>query len=304
MGHRSSILDSPHVKKIDRAILAGDEALSDIARRYGLSYEATKRYAVRLRSRRGHTRPVADPDLSPDELFERGVGYPPEPHQRTIIEETRDTIVKKTRQTGCSTAAAIAAIYVARRKPGSTSAILSTSQNQSTIVTRRARHALWALGDELKSDTNSRIELANGSQILSLPGSARAARGWSLDLLVLDEAAYLDPDAVVAATPTTTSTDGRTIWMSTPKGPYGEFYEMWEAAEHDPDFARVDVHWEDIPFVNRKKVEAARRRLDPEAFAREYMGEFSLGMGLRPVTSKRLEELTLDKYADSEASPW
>lgn len=292
MARKSAILAHPKLPEINAAILAG-EPLVRIAERFDLpSYPVLKRWSVRLRSRGMPGGPVAVTSAS--EIFRLGVGHPPEAHQRAILEETRDTIVKKTRQTGCSTAAAIAAIDVAKRKPGSTSAILSVSQNQSTIVTRRARHALWALGEDLKSDTNSRLELANGSQIISLPGSARAARGWSLDLLVLDEAAYLPEDSIEAALPTTTATQGRTIWMSTPAGPHGMFYEMWNAAEHDPDTARVDVHWRDVPFVNRKKVEQARARMDPEAFAREYEGEFSLGMGLRPVTSQRLEDLTMN----------
>ena len=122
------------------------------------------------------------------ETFERASGHSPMAWQHSFLTETRDTLLVKGRQVGATECASVLAIHTARTKPGSTSAIISPSQRQSSEVTVRARLGLWNLGETLRQDSVSLLRLGNGSRIVSLPGSARGIRGYAADLVVLDEA--------------------------------------------------------------------------------------------------------------------
>jgi phage FluMu gp28-like protein len=84
-------------------------------------------------------------------------------------------------------------------------------------------------------DSASMLGLANGSRILSLPGTARSVRGWSARLLVIDEAAFVD-EATFTAARALVATGGRMVVQSTPADEFGPFHELVMA--DDPAWAR------------------------------------------------------------------
>jgi hypothetical protein len=66
-------------------------------------------------------------------------------------------------------------------------------------VLRKVREMVLKAGAELKTDNVFRLELANGSRVLALPGTHESIRGLTVDAwIVADEAAQLDP-AIMAA---------------------------------------------------------------------------------------------------------
>jgi hypothetical protein len=75
-----------------------------------------------------------------------------------------------------------------------------------------------------------RIELTNGSRVISLPGDESNIRGFSnVRLIVIDEAARV-PDALYfSVRPMLAVSQGRLIALSTPYGKRGFFHDEWVA---------------------------------------------------------------------------
>ena len=139
-----------------------------------------------------------------------------------------------------------------------------------------AEHPL--LGSSVTDETQHRVILSNGSEIRSVPASDSQIRGWTVDLLVVDEAAWLPADILLAAALPTTAArpDARVVLASTPwadSGPFWEFATNGEdpAHPHTKTFRwKLNDAWWIVPEV----VETARATLSPLQFRAEYEGEF------------------------------
>lgn len=258
----------------------------------GLPYDTAKRHI------RGHGRAPAAPSIPTAiiDTFERATSHAPMAWQREMLGETRDTLLVKGRQVGATEVASVLAIHVAMTRAGSTSAIISPSQRQSSEVTVRARLGLWALGQSLRQDSVSLLRLANGSRIISLPGSARGIRGYAADLVVLDEAAWISPETFTAARPLTAATGGRLIVQSTPGSPVGPFYDL---AKGLPDgWASFRVRSDEVPTISPEFLELSRREMAADLFAQEYLAEF----GHASVTSLFSPSQIDDLFAQKETA--
>jgi hypothetical protein len=225
------------------------------------------------------------------ELFIQTQGEEPLEWQEAYLRETRDTVVLKGRQVGASTSGSVIAIRRARYYPGSLVAIVSPSLKQSTEVKERAKSGLLAIGEHLVRDSSSVLELTNRSRILSLPGSAKSVRGWSADLLIIDEAAFLDEETFVAARATTAATGGRTIVQSTPMGPFGSFHDLWK--DPDPRWAKFRVRSDEVRTITPEFLARERATMTPEKYTQEYEADFT-NPGLGLIDPARLESLTGD----------
>lgn len=226
--------------------------------------------------------------IDPTYTFEQAFGVAPLTWQVPYLWEVRNAVILKGRQVGASTCAAALAIRIIRSQPKKLAAIVSPSMKQSTEVKLRAKNGLEALGERLVIDSQTTVGLDNGSRILSLPGSAKSVRGWTADLLVIDEAAFLDPDTFLAAR-ATVATGGRVIVQSTPAGPFGHFYDLFNS--NDPTWAQFRVSSEDVPTISPEFLAAERATLGEDEYAQEYLGRFAqAGMGL--VDPDRLNALT------------
>ena len=240
--------------------------------------------------------------LSPVELFGQATGFDIDktPWLLEYMVEQRDAIVLKGRQVAASTAAGVLAIRIARYVPWSLCGVISPSQKQSIEVKERAKAGLLRLGDRLIKDSSSEIGLANHSRIISLPGSAKSARGWSFDFLVIDEAAFLDQETFLAAR-ATVATGGRTIVQSTPEGPFGHFYDLWE--HPDPTMAKFEVRSDQVATITPAFLAREKATMTAEEYAQEYEATFTTpGLGL--IDPERLAALTREAQVTEEPTVW
>lgn len=260
---------------------------------------------------------AADGWFDPEASFVAANGFDPLEWQRDYLKETINAVVLKGRQVGCSTAGASIAIRYARYWPNFLAAVVSPSQKQSTEVKLRAKQGLERIGESLVGDNAQEIVLANGSRILSLPGSAKSVRGWSAGLLILDEAAFIDADTFLAARATVAATGGRTIVQSTPAAPFGHFFDLYDQATDRADlylpgtstpdptvtWVRYAVSSEDVTTISDEFLASERAKLSPEDYAQEYQGRFSSpGLGL--VDPQRLKSMTQKAEDDLRTGPW
>jgi terminase large subunit-like protein len=153
----------------------------------------------------------------------RAAGLQPHPFQEAICRAEQDTLVLVCRQGGKSTAAGCAAAHRALYQPGSVIVIISHAQHQATEVRRKAEQFLRIAvpGLEPTSNTETRIELPNGSRVIALPADPATIRGYTAHLLLFDEAARVPNELFAAAQPMLAATGGRTIALTTPAGPRG-----------------------------------------------------------------------------------
>jgi hypothetical protein len=227
--------------------------------------------------------------LDPAYTFTEMYGFPPMGWQVPYIESTDNAVILKGRQVGASTSAASICVRYVRHYPNFLAAIVSPSMKQSTEVKLKAKNGLIRLGENIVQDSQDTLALDNGSRIISLPGSPKSVRGWSAGILVIDEAAFLDPETFLAARATVAATGGRTIIQSTPISPFGHFYDIFSI--EDPGWTKYQVSSEDVATISPEFLASERSKLTDDEYAQEYLGQFaSPGLGL--VDPQRLKELT------------
>jgi hypothetical protein len=156
--------------------------------------------------------------------------------------------------------------------------IISPSLTQSKEVTTRARSGLYELDEDLVQDATGLLRLKNTSRIISLPGNARAVRGYAPALVIVDEASWVADETYAALRPLLAASHGRLVAQSTPGNKVGWFYELWES-DLDDEWLRLRVAAGDVPFIDPAFLERERRELPPEVYAAEYLCEFSAGLG-------------------------
>lgn len=161
------------------------------------------------------------------------------------------------RQHGKGLASATAVLHAALYRPATEALVVSRSLNQSKEWLKRLRalYRPFAGRFPLVSETQSMVTWANGSRALSVPSGA-AARGFTADVLVLDEAAFLRDDDVAAVLPTVKATGGRVLVLTTPSPGVSWAKSVW--IDGGPEWERIAVRPEDSP-----------RLFDPEAAERE-----------------------------------
>src|SRR5205814_433566 len=106
-----------------------------------------------------------------------------------------------------------------------------------------------ALGSPIPIAAQSalRLELANGSRVVSLPGTEGTVRGFSgVALLIIDEAARVADALYAAVRPMLAVSRGRLVALSTPFGQRGWFYDAWHSNE---EWERVRVTAPECPRI-------------------------------------------------------
>lgn len=212
--------------------------------------------------------------------FAEVVGYPLLGYQADALTlPTRMTVVVAPRQTGKSYSLSVLALWTAFRKPRQRVLLVSAGEDASkrllSSIASVAQSPL--LKGSVLNETASVLTLSNGSEIRSVPASERQIRGWSVDLLVVDEAAYVADDVLLgAALPTTAARpDARIVLCSTPWATTGAFYRLALQGMGNESGVRT-YRWalRDAPWITDEVVEQYRQTLAPLRFRAEFDGEF------------------------------
>jgi hypothetical protein len=212
--------------------------------------------------------------LDPPRLMS-ACGLEPDPWQERFLRERPSrTLLLASRQAGKSTVTAVAALHEAVYRAPSTVLLLSPAQRQSAELLARVRALVGRLGEPpaISGEGALSLRLANGSRVLSLPGTEATVRGFSADLLIIDEAARVDDGLYEAVRPMLAVTGGRLVALSTPWGRRGWFWESWSRG--GLSWHRVRVTAGDVPRISADFLDEERRTLPALVFASEYGCEF------------------------------
>lgn len=210
--------------------------------------------------------------LDPASAFERVIGEPDEWQRKIIKERPARVLLNCARQTGKSVTAA-AAVVDELERPGSLVLLVAPSLRQSQELYRKSRELHRdAGGCRIVAESALRIELANESRLVALPGSERTTRGFSaVSLLVADEAARVEDSLYRSVRPMLAVSGGRLIALSTPFGRRGFFFEAWQS---DEEWSRVEVPATSCARIPPEFLAAERVALGPRWFAQEYENSF------------------------------
>ncbi len=247
---------------------------------------------------------MTDPRTSPA-AFAAWAGRPLTAVQtRALSLETRTTVVLAPRQTGKTRSLAVLVAWWAARRASQIVLIVAAIEDSARRDLREVG-ALLADSDLARSVLDEQaglIRLSNGSEIRSVSASERAVRGWSVDLLVIDEASLVSDDvALSAALPTVAARpDARVVMASSPWSESGFFYDHVAAGDSE----HVRVHrWSlnDAPWVSKESIEAARQSMPSGRFAAEYEARWASSLDAlfsRQVLERSSADLALPSFRD------
>ena len=135
------------------------------------------------------------------------------------------------------------------------------------------------------------IEFANDSKVVAAATSSSSIRGLSINLLYLDEFAFVD-DAETFYTATypvvTSGKDSKVIITSTANGVGNMFYKIYESAvQKQSEYKHFLINWFDVPGRDEKWKKETIANTSETQFEQEYGNSF-LGTGNTLINSNCL----------------
>lgn len=123
------------------------------------------------------------------------------------------------------------------------------------------------------------IILTNGSEIyFKSYTNADSIRGYSNDLLIIDEAAFCaDEDFYAVFRPTLAVKGKKCILCSSPRGK-NWFYDLYKAGQDgEPNYRAYFATYHTCPYAQIDEIMDAKSKLPENIFKAEYLGEFISG---------------------------
>lgn len=214
--------------------------------------------------------------LDPVAWVEKALGFHPDPWQVEVLRSNSPRILlNNSRQSGKSSICALLALWTAIYRPRSLVLCLSPSLRQSSELFHTVSRFYGALSEPVASIGESalRLELVNGSRIISLPGQEQTVRGYAgVSLLIVDEAARVPDDLYFSVRPMLAVSNGRLIALSTPWGKRGWFYEIFK---EPTGWKTWTITADQCPRISTAFLEEERRSMPKAWFEAEYFCSFT-----------------------------
>ncbi|HVM54367.1 MAG TPA: terminase family protein [Acidimicrobiales bacterium] len=203
------------------------------------------------------------------------IGMEPDPWQVDLLRSTSSRVlVNAARQVGKSTTTAVIATHRAVYRPESLVLCVSPSMRQSGELFRKIGQTYRKLGRPVavEQESATSLTLENGSRVLSLPGTEATVRGYTADLLLIDEASRVEDSLYEAVAPMLAVSGGQLIAMSTPFGLRGWWSRMWH--EGGAGWERVEVPASACPRIDPEWLADQRATIGDWFYAQEYECQF------------------------------
>lgn len=212
--------------------------------------------------------------LDPTRLL-TAAGLDPDPWQRELLlSRWERALLLCSRQSGKSTVTAALGLHTALYQPESTTLITAPSQRQSKELFAKVWGFYRDIGAPVPVTRKSALQVvfSNDSRIIALPGKERNLRGFTADVVILDEAARVEDSLYAAVRPMLAVSGGRLAALTTPWGKRGWFYEAY--TDPHQDWHRVRVPWTDCPRITEAFIEEERQSMGEWWIRQEYGCEF------------------------------
>ena len=217
-----------------------------------------------------------DEGLIPFELYD---------YQRKMFESFKDNrfnIVLACRQSGKSISSVVFLLWYAIFYPEKTIAVLANkgavAREMLSRITLALENLPFFLQPGCKSLNKGSLEFSNNSRIVASATTGSSIRGLSINLLFLDEFAFVENDAqfytstypVVSA-----GVDTKVIITSTANGIGNVYHKLWEGAQQGTnEFKPFRVDWWDVPGRDKKWKETTIANTSELQFDQEFGNTF------------------------------
>ena len=209
--------------------------------------------------------------------FSRSLGFEPDAWQSEVLcSDSKRVLINSARQTGKSTVVSLIVAHTAIYRPGSLCLIVSPGDRQSGEFFTKVREVLQIAkqndGLTLEEDNKTSAKLANGSRIVSLPGTHKTIRGYSGPAIIVeDEAAQVPDDIFGAILPMLAVSGGALYLLSTPYGKRGHFYELWMG---QANWHRIQFLAENCKRYSPDYLEDMKKNMPPALYRQEFECSF------------------------------
>ena len=233
------------------------------------------------------------------------VPFIPYPFQRNLIDSfhnNRFTICKLPRQSGKSVTVTAYLIHQAIFRDNINIAILANKRETSFELMAKLQTSYENLPKWLQQGVlawnKGSIELENGSRITASSTSSSAVRGFSYNIVMLDEFAFVPTniadDFFSSVYPTISSgRSTKVIIVSTPNG-LNHFYKLWVDAEKNRNsYNAIEAHWSEVPGRDEKWKEETISNTSEQQFQQEFECDF-LGSAGSLISASKLKTLVYE----------
>ena len=226
------------------------------------------------------------------------------PYQRDMFkqfQENRFNVVLACRQSGKSISACAYLLWYVLFNPEKTVAILAnkgaTAREMLNRITLMLENIPFFLQPGSKALNKGSLEFSNNSRIIAAATSGSSIRGMSVNLLYLDEFAFVERAAefytstypVISA-----GKDTKVIVTSTANGIGNQFHKIWEGAvQQINEFKSFRVDWWDVPGRDEKWKEQTVANTSQLQFDQEFGNTF-FGTGDTLINADTLLNLTCE----------
>ncbi len=232
-------------------------------------------------------------------VFAKRAGIVPDPWQAGVLRSLSDRMLLNcSRQSGKTTTTALMGLHQALYVPESLVLILSPSLRQSAEFFRTLAGLYACTGATVPSKAESalRLELENGSRVISLPAKEATVRGFAaVSLLLFDEASRVKDDLYHAVRPMLATSNGRLVALSTPFGTRGWWYEAWASGN---EWDRYEVPATMCPRIPADFLAEERRDMGEWWFSQEYLCQFL------DAQSQAFRRADIDKAFQEDVEQW
>lgn len=223
------------------------------------------------------------------------------PYQKQMFDHFNDNrfaIVLACRQSGKSISSVVYLLWYAIFHPEKTIAILankgSTAKEMLGRVTLALENLPFFLQPGCKALNKQNIDFSNNSRIIAGATSGSSIRGMSVNLLFLDEFAFVDraTEFYTSTYPVITSgKDTKVIITSTANGLGNMFHKLWEGAvQKTNSYKPFTVNWWDVPGRDEEWMKETIANTSQIQFDQEYGNNF-LGTGNTLINAETLLRL-------------
>ena len=223
-------------------------------------------------------------------------------YQKEMIQSFKDnrfSIIATARQAGKSTVTCAFILWYVIFHPEKTVALLANKGETAREILQRIQLAYQYLPDWLQQGIKEfragAMVLENNSRVIAAATSSDAIRGYSINLLFIDEAAFIEnwDQFFTSVYPTISSgKESKIILVSTPNG-LNHFYALWvNAKENRNGYNPIQVTYDRVPGRDEKWKEEtlASMNFDIAKFEQEYCVEF-MGSSGTLIAGWKLKEL-------------
>jgi len=229
--------------------------------------------------------------------------YPYQEHMFNHFNSNRFSIVLACRQSGKSISSVVYLLWYAIFHPEKTIAVLAnkgaTAREMLARVTLALENLPFFLQPGCRALNKGSIEFSNNSRIIAAATSGSSIRGMSVNLLFLDEFAFVEraSEFYTSTYPVVSAgKDTKVIITSTANGIGNTFHKIWEGAvQKTNEYKAFTVNWWDVPGRDEEWKKQTISNTSQMQFDQEFGNTF-FGTGDTLINASTLLDLRAKPY--------